>query len=351
MTKSELLKTLGFLSVLFFLRLPIFAQPAFTSHQTGMTGSMRGLDVVSKKVVWISGSKGEFSVTQNGGKTWFHDSIPGAGSLDFRDVHGFSADVALLMAAGPGKASVIYRTHDGGKSWTLTYQNTDEKAFFDGMDFFDQNHGLLIGDPVDANPYLLETFDGGLTWSRKKPQQIPELIAGEYSFAASGTSLIANKNGSCYIATGGAVARIFRSSDYGRVWEVFPLPFLQGDPAAGAFSVASGKGTAVVAAGGNYQKMNITGSNIARSIDTGQTWTIPSGATTVPFMECIRWINSKTLVACGPPGVWISNDAGQTWKEISKLGFHTLDVDEGGGQVWLAGTKGVVNSFKAANFK
>ena len=173
------------LMILLSIGLPLRAQPTSTTHQTGMTGSMRGLDVVSKKVVWISGTKGEFSVTRDGGKTWFHEVVKGAEALDFRDVQGFSADLALLMSAGPGKASAIYRTTDGGKSWTITCQNTDPKAFFDGMDFFDKDHGLLVGDPVDEKPYLMETKDGGLTWARLAPDTIPGLIAGEYAFAAS----------------------------------------------------------------------------------------------------------------------------------------------------------------------
>jgi photosystem II stability/assembly factor-like uncharacterized protein len=311
-----------------------------------MTGTIRGLDVVSKKVIWVSGTKGEFSVTADGGKTWFHDTIPGAGKLDFRDVQGFSAKVALLMSAGPGLASAIYRTTNGGKSWTLTYQNTNPKAFFDGMDFFDANHGLLIGDPVDVKPYLMETLDGGLTWSRKMPLKIPDLISGEYAFAASGTSIQTSPGGTCYIATGGSVARIFFSADYGLDWEVSALSFLQGDPAAGAFSVAQGPDKHLAAAGGNYQKMTLAGSNIALSPDNGFTWSIPSGASSVPFMECIRWINKKTLVACGPPGVWLSADSGKNWKEISKDGFHAMDVVVDKGVVWFGGGKGKVVSTK-----
>jgi len=329
--------------VMVILGLELSAQ-SFTDHQTGMTGSIRGLDVVSKNVIWVSGTKGEFSVTRNGGKTWFHDTIPGGRSLDFRDVHGFSADCAVLMSAGSGKASALYRTENGGKSWILAYQNTNEKAFFDGMDFFDENHGLLIGDPVDQKPYLMETFDGGLTWERKKPEQIPDLVAGECAFAASGTSIETSPDGACYIATGGTVARIFRSSDYGRNWEVAPVQFLQDDPAAGAFSVAHGQKMNVAAAGGHYQKMTLSGSNIALSENGGATWTIPAGAVSVPFMECIRWVDAKNLVACGPPGVWVSADSGKNWKEISKDGYHAMDVVPGKKVVWLAGAKGKVVS-------
>ncbi len=331
-----------FLALFLMVSLRLTAQSGFEVQETGMTGSIRGLDVVSKKVVWVSGTQGEFSMTRDGGKSWHHDIVPGAEKLDFRDVHGFSADQALLMSAAPGKGSSIYLTEDGGKSWKLTYQNTDEKAFFDGMDFFDKDHGLLIGDPVDEKPYLMETLDGGRTWSRKKPEMIPDLVSGEYAFAASGTSIDVTPQGFCFLVTGGSVARMFRSADYGRTWEVAPLPFVQGDPAAGAFSIAGGREKLVAAAGGNYQKMTVTGANVGISEDYGSTWTISPGAVLVPFMECISWIDPKTLVACGPPGVWMSSDAGKTWEEVSSDGYHALAVVPNQGTVWLAGNKGKV---------
>ncbi|MFH0760403.1 MAG: oxidoreductase [Bacteroidota bacterium] len=330
----------------FFLILPGFLGLTtfnkLTTQKTGMTGTIRGLDVVSEKVIWISGTGGEYSFTSDGGTTWLHQVVRGAEKLDFRDVQGFSADAALLMSAGPGSASKIYRTTDGGKSWTLTYENSDSLAFFDGMDFFDDQEGLVISDPVDSKPYLLGTINGGLTWSRMVPLSIPDLVPGEYAFAASGTSIDALPDGQCWLATGGSVARAFKSEGHGKTWSVTSLPVLHGNSASGAFSIARGPGKNVAACGGDYQETGKSGSNIALSFDDGITWESPTGSSSVPFMECIRWISSKTLISCGPPGVWISKDSGKNWHEISKDGFHTMDIVPGGRTVWLAGNGGKV---------
>ena len=307
-----------------------------------MTGTIRGLDVVSEKVIWISGTGGEFSVTRDGGATWFHQVVPGTAKLDFRDVHGFSADVALLMSAGPGSASRIYRTTDGGKFWTLTYENPDTLAFFDGMDFFDDQNGLVISDPVDPKPYLLATYNAGISWKRMVPTSVPDLVAGEYAFAASGTSIDALPNGECWLATGGSVARAFSSEDRGQSWSVAHLPVLQGDAASGAFSIARGPGRKVAVCGGHYQETTKTGSSIALSYDNGKIWILPSGSDSVPFMECIRWISQKILISCGPPGIWRSKDSGKNWKEASKQGFHAMDIAPGSRTVWLAGNRGKV---------
>jgi len=338
-----MVKTILFIFIL--LPLNLSGYQTLTDVKTGMTGTMRGLHAISDKVIWVSGTKGEFAVTRDAGKTWFQQSVPGAEKLDFRDVHGFSADVALLMSIGPGSASRIFRTTDGGKSWTMTFENRDSLAFFDGMDFFNEKHGLIISDPADNKPYILETKDAGLTWKRIQPKTVPDLVKGEYAFAASGTSLDALPGGECWLATGGAVARAFKSDDYGANWTAVNLPVLQGDAASGAFSIDKGPDKSVAACGGHYRQTQKTGSNIAISADNGKTWSVPPGASFVPFMECIRWTGKKSLVACGPPGVWISKDSGITWKEISKEGFHTCDVVPGKKVIWLAGNRGNVATF------
>jgi len=307
-----------------------------------MTGTIRGLDVVSENVIWISGTGGEFSVTRNGGTTWFHQVVKGAEKLDFRDVHGFSADIALLMSAGPGPASRIYRTTDGGTSWTMTYENPDSLAFFDGMDFFNDQEGLVLSDPVDPKPYLLGTHDAGTSWKRMVPTSVPDLVAGEYAFAASGTCISALPDGECWLATGGSVARAFRSEDNGQSWSATQLPILQGNAASGAFSIARSQGKKVAVCGGHYQETTQSGSNIALSLDNGKTWILPAGSASVPFMECIRWISPKNMISCGPPGIWMSKDSGKNWHEVSKEGFHAMDIAPGSRTVWLAGNRGKV---------
>jgi photosystem II stability/assembly factor-like uncharacterized protein len=324
------------------MALSLAAQTPLEIMPTGMTGTIRGLDVVSDSVVWISGSNGEFSMTRNGGRTWFHDTLPGCRNLDFRDIQGFSASRALLMSAGPGTGSTLYRTEDGGATWHLMYRNTDEKAFFDGMDFFDKRHGLVIGDPIDEKPYLLETFDGGLSWSRLVPESIPDLLPGEYAFAASGTGLCLTPDGTCHLVTGGSASRIFCSVDFGKNWTVAGLPLPKGDPASGAFSCASGDKGLLAVCGGNYREVNRTGTNVVLSRNKGVDWSVPEGAREVPFMECIRWLAGNRLIACGPPGIWISDENSGGWTELSEEGFHTLDVTPGSKTVWLAGNRGKV---------
>ncbi len=314
----------------------------FESQSTNMSGSMRGLDVLNEHCVWISGSGGEYCFTTDGGANWTKSVVPGAESLDFRDVHVFSEKSALVMSAGPGEASRIYRTDDAGQSWVLCFTNTDSLAFFDGMDFLNDNEGIIFSDPIDAKINLMVTKDGGRSWARLNPTVLPDLKVGEYAFAASGTSAMYDKLGGIWIATGGSVARIWHANSIDGPWEISSVPVIQGDPAAGLFSVAPQSDTRVIAVGGHYQKMDIMGSNVVIWDENNQEWLVPEGGKSLPFMECVRWISSKAVVAAGPPGVFFSPDQGENWSRISDDGFHTFDVSRKGRVGWLALNKGVV---------
>jgi photosystem II stability/assembly factor-like uncharacterized protein len=79
----------------------------------------RGLCAVGPNVAWVSGTKGTFARTTDGGKTWAVGTVPDAANLDFRDVAAFSEDTAYRLSAGPGEESRIYKTTDGGKTWKL----------------------------------------------------------------------------------------------------------------------------------------------------------------------------------------------------------------------------------------
>src|SRR6516165_2805279 len=105
----------------------------------------RGLCAVSAKVAWVSGSKGTFGRTVDGGKTWSVGTVPDAEKLDFRAVKAFGETTAYLLSAGPGDASRVYKTTDGGKSWVMQFRGADPAAFFDALAFWDENNGIALG--------------------------------------------------------------------------------------------------------------------------------------------------------------------------------------------------------------
>jgi len=178
-----------------FLTLSGITHAQWQLQNSGSTADFRGLSVVSRNVVWASGTKGTFALTTNGGLNWEVGSVSEAGELDFRDVHAVDANIAYLLSAGPAeqRKARIYKTTDGGKHWTLQYTNNTPGVFFDAFAFWDANNGIALSDPVDGHFFIITTTDGGTTWKELPRINTPPALAGEAAFAASGTCLFCQR--------------------------------------------------------------------------------------------------------------------------------------------------------------
>ena len=166
--------------------------------------NFRGLCAVSAKVAWVSGTKGTYGRTTDGGKTWVAASVPGAAKLDFRDVEALGESTAYLLSAGPGEESRIYKTSDGGRTWTLQFKNAERDAFFDALAFWDERNGIALSDPVKWRFPLIVTKDAGATWQPLAVTNLPTALPNEGCFAASGTCLITHGPNDVWFGTGGA---------------------------------------------------------------------------------------------------------------------------------------------------
>ncbi len=76
--------------------------------------------------------------------------------LDFRDIEAFDEKTAYVLSIGDGGLSRIFKTTDGGASWTLQHKNPDPKGFLDALAFWDADRGLALGDPVDGKFVVLD---------------------------------------------------------------------------------------------------------------------------------------------------------------------------------------------------
>jgi photosystem II stability/assembly factor-like uncharacterized protein len=235
------------------------------------TADLRGVSAISR-AIWASGTHGTYVRSLDGGTTWIPAQMPGAEGVDFRDVEAFSADEAFLLAAGPGDQSRIYKTTDAGQHWALQFTNSDPKGFYDCFAFWDRNHGIAVGDPVDGRFELLTTDDGGAHWAQLPNASRPEALPREGAFAASGTCIAIEGSDNVWFATGGPAARVFRSTDRGRSWKVTETPLAHGSDSSGIFSIAFLDPKHGLIAGGDYQHPDSDGPNLASTDDGGATW-------------------------------------------------------------------------------
>jgi photosystem II stability/assembly factor-like uncharacterized protein len=299
--------------------------------------NFRGLCLVSPNVVWVSGTKGTYAKTADGGTTWVVSTVPGAAKLDFRDVEAFSDATAYLLSAGPGEDSRIYKTLDGGRSWILQFKNPEREGFFDAIAFRDESHGLALSDPVNGRFRLVTTDDGGSHWKRLDAPALPPALPNEGAFAASGTCLVTRGDGDAWFATGGAkYGRVFHSRDRGRTWTVSNTPIAAGSPSAGIFSIAFRDRNHGVIVGGDYRKPSEPGRNAAVTSDAGKTWT--SIATPLPYRSGVAWGNN-CWIAVGTSGSDISRDDGRSWKTLDRENYNSVALPATG-EGWAVGPRG-----------
>ncbi len=297
----------------------------------------RGLCAVSARVAWVSGTKGTYGRTSDGGATWSVGTVPGAEKLDFRDVKAFGEGTAYLLSAGPGESSRIYKTADGGKTWALQFKNPDPDAFYDALAFWDEKNGIALSDPVRGHFPLIVTADGGASWKLLPQARLPAALPNEGAFAASGTCLVTYGDKDVWFGTGGAKAsRVFHSPDRGRTWTVSDTPVAAGTESAGIFSIAFRDRDHGMAVGGDYRKPTDAGVTAAITADGGKTWKPLEKS--FPYRSCVARAKDRWVVV-GTSGSDASPDDGATWMPLDRENYNSVAFAPTG-EGWAVGPKG-----------
>jgi photosystem II stability/assembly factor-like uncharacterized protein len=343
------LSSITFSFVILFLLLNVCTAGAqWTMQASGTTERLRGVSAVSQTAAWASGNYGTCVRTTDGGITWQRAKVPEADSLDFRDVEAFDADTAYLLSIGTGAQSRIYKTHDGGRHWTLQFTNSNANAFFDAMAFWDWNHGIALSDPVDGHFLLVRTSDGGKTWQEVPATNLPAALPNEAAFAASGTCLTVQGNQHVWFATGGGAARVFRSADRGVTWSVASTPIRSDNASSGIFSIAFKDDKNGVIVGGDFRKENVASKHVATTTDGGRTWKLVESKLPKGFRSGVVYVTglaSSTLIAVGPSGSDYSLDNGLSWESIDTNGFHAVSFAGATNAGWAVGENGRIAKY------
>jgi len=324
----------------------------WTPQSSGTNAEFRGLSVVNSTTVWASGTRGRVVRTTDGGATWKLDTIAGADSLDLRAIVARSAEHAWALSAGPaerGQARIFHT--ENGRRWTQQFATTDSGVFLDAMAFWDNKHGIAMSDPVGGKLYLLATNDGGASWKRLPTENAPSVLPGEAAFAASGTCITVQGRSNAWIGTGGgARARVFRSNDRGRTWQVSDTPIHAGGSSSGIFSIAFTDAGHGVVVGGDYQKPKAPLDNVALTTDGGRTWKLANGPLPQGYMSAVAYVpntRGQSLVAVGLAGTARSSDGGQSWAMVDTVAYNSVAFasrDVG----WAAGPRGRIAKWTPA---
>ncbi len=292
------------------------------------TGDLSGWSFTSGKGIYKS---------TDAGRSWTNVGLPRSQYIGGIVVDPHDANVVLVAALGPrpppGASSTpddaaergVYRSTDGGRSWTRVLQADRAGASDVYLDEGEPRiaYALLTttaaSKPANAGAY--RSSDGGATWQPVAGRGLPDdarIIALTLASNTQGRRLYAVAGvGS---GRGGGSRALYRSDDGGETW------------IAVARQLASAAGK-IYADPQNPDVVYLMGTAIYRSVDAGQHiaafWGAPSGAD--PRFLWIDPTNSRRMIAGVDQGVAISVDRGESWSPYYGLPngqFYRVSTDD-----------------------
>ncbi len=295
--------------------------------------SIRALEVKNEKEIFFAGSKSTFGYTLDGGKSWDLSKLDTL-NQEFRSIAVLDGAILLMNVGSPAK---VYRSTNLGKTWNVTFIDSAKTAFYNSMKFWDNENGIATGDPQQEGCLsIIRTTDGGKSWSKVACENLTKTKNGEAQFAASNTCIDAIDN-NIWIATGGKKSSIIKSDDFGETWSLLKTDFISGKQMTGIFSIDFLDKNNGFIIGGDWENMTNTENNKFFTKDGGQTWN-KANSENVGYRSCVQYMpNTNSLVSVGIPGISISLDRGENWKNISdENNFYTLRFIDNN-SAWIAG--------------
>jgi photosystem II stability/assembly factor-like uncharacterized protein len=273
--------------------------------------------------------------TTNGGEKWEFMGLPNSERIGkiLIDPKNPQIVYAAVMGAlwGDSEERGVYKTTDGGKSWTkILYVNPSSGCADMAMDpenpsliyasmwdFRRQAYTFRSGGPGSG---LYKSADGGTTW-QKIQTGLPSGTLGRIAVAVSKV-----KPNYLYALVESDKSALYRSSDHGSNWEKmsdqvmmkdrpFYYSLILPDPKEPERIYKPGTTLWVSTNGGKiFQSPSVTGGNYHS--DTHALWISP--------------IDNRLIYLGTDGGVYISADKGNTWRFVQSLPvsqFYHVSVD------------------------
>lgn len=163
--------------------------------------------------VWLAGDSALIAKASSSDLTkWtlMNTGIPSGAEINWLE---FASSQIIFAAGGNG---TIYKTINGGYSWTVSYSDTGWTQFINIIKFFDASHGAACGDGTQGGLMaFLETTDGGITW---KNNNFSLVGAANYNLVRYAAPSSVFMSGYLNSTNGKTYRGIWRSTDLGASW-------------------------------------------------------------------------------------------------------------------------------------
>ncbi len=227
----------------------------------------RSSSAPSASSFWASGSTvdvasgRELGIVQRSSNIGLQALRVGAGQFSANPsyaIHGRSTTEAYAGSNRPeGGGAVILKTTNGGGNWR-SVSISSITGFINDIHFFDQQSGIVLGDPLGNRWGVGRSDDAGVSWTALT--NLPSPQAGETGLA--GSSCWLDDNGWFGTTTG----RVFRSSNRGASWSASVLR--NGAIIIDLAFTTPDLGIAIYRMGTNPDAPNL----VATSSDGGRNW-------------------------------------------------------------------------------
>lgn len=278
-------------------------------------------DVAFGDGVWRSG---------DAGKTWSHAGLANTGHIGAIAVDPHNPNRAFVAALGnvykPSEDRGVYRTLDGGKTWTkvlytddrtgassIVIDPTDPNVIFAGMwEGWRNPYHLNSGGPSDG---IYESTDGGDHWTRLQGHGLPASVMGRIAiaFAPSDPQRV-------YALIESSQGTLWRSDDRGLTWKMVN--------ASHGIDQRPFYFTSLAVDPKNKERVYFMSVQMWRSTDGGIKASKLKRTRGGDYHQL--WIdptNASRMIAANDGGAEVSYDAGTTWLNASMAVAQSYHVD------------------------
>jgi photosystem II stability/assembly factor-like uncharacterized protein len=297
------------------------------------------MDAVDPMVVWAIGYDGTapsrtsnmFTRTTNAGTNWTSGVVwPDTNTWIPSAIEGIDANTAFVAcyAKATQANGAVFKTTNGGVTWQNMNTGsmfTNPASFVNLTAFTSPSLGIVMGDPIGGEFEIYRTADGGGSWTQVPGTAIPNPLSGEYGLTNIYTKVANN------IWFGTNKNRIYHSTDDGATWSVSPQFTSTIGAVLGVQDVAFrdvNNGLALV-----YFGPSGAGTpTLWRTNNGGATWTNVGTISPNYGYNDMCAIPGTTVYASVGAGTGntimsYSTDDGTTWTDWGSIGIQYLTVD------------------------
>ncbi len=270
--------------------------------------------------------------SMDAGKTWMHIHLEDTRHIARIAVDPNNANIVLVAAMGhafgPNPERGVYRSTDGGNTWTKTLFKDDKTGAIDlSMDphnprivyaalyqFVRTPWGFDSGGPGSG---IYRSSDGGATWTQIRGRGLPNGELGRIGLAVSGAdgnrvyAIIEAQRGGVYRSDNGGDSWQFLTGDHNLTQRAWYFHHIFADPK-------------------NVDTVYVLNTSILRSIDGGRTFSNFRGTHGDNHGFWIDPTNPDWIINSNDGGAAVTHNGGRTWSTEDNqptAEFYHVDTD------------------------